>query len=207
MDAAGSSRNTSTATRTPRVRTDFGEGFLVHELRPRCIHKQRTGLEAAKNGRPDEVARLRRKREMEAERVAAFGNFFRRREYVTSTSRGTVRSAAAPSRRNRGLQTTTSKPKARARACNFLSNTAKTKQAQRAAVQSARLGKLSLFHRPARRSATLSGMRRSSARRRPKASSATATAFFPGQFDTYIPRFAAAAHINGVYAGSGTDHE
>ncbi len=41
-----------------------------------------------------------------------------------------------------------------------------------------------LFHRPARRSATLSGMRRSSARISPKASSATATEFLPGQFAT-----------------------
>ena len=41
-----------------------------------------------------------------------------------------------------------------------------------------------LFHVPARRSATLSGIRRSSARIRPNASSATATAFLPGQFET-----------------------
>ena len=41
-----------------------------------------------------------------------------------------------------------------------------------------------LFHFPARSSATLSGIRRSSARISAKASSATAIAFLPGQFET-----------------------
>ncbi len=41
-----------------------------------------------------------------------------------------------------------------------------------------------LFQRPARRSATLSAIRRSSAQTRPKASSATATEFLPGQLET-----------------------
>ena len=44
-----------------------------------------------------------------------------------------------------------------------------------------------LFHVPWRRSATLSGIRRSSASIRPNASSATAAEFFPGQFATITP--------------------
>ena len=49
-----------------------------------------------------------------------------------------------------------------------------------------------LSHFPARRSATLSGMRRSSATSSPMASSATAMEFCPGQLATYTPRREAA---------------
>ena len=50
-----------------------------------------------------------------------------------------------------------------------------------------------LSHLPARRSATLSAMDLSIARISAIVSSATATAFFPGTLDTYMPRAAAAA--------------
>jgi hypothetical protein len=49
-----------------------------------------------------------------------------------------------------------------------------------------------LSHFPARRSATLSGMRRSRATSSPMASSATAMEFCPGQLATYTPRREAA---------------
>ena len=50
-----------------------------------------------------------------------------------------------------------------------------------------------LSHRPARRSATLSGIRRSTASSRPMVSSATAAEFRPGTLATSTPRAAAAA--------------
>ena len=50
-----------------------------------------------------------------------------------------------------------------------------------------------LSHRPARAAITLSGIRRSRARRSPNASSATAAAFLPGQLATNTPRWDAAA--------------
>ena len=50
-----------------------------------------------------------------------------------------------------------------------------------------------LFQTPRVRSLAFSAMRRSRARIRPNASSATATEFFPGQFATEIPRSDAAS--------------
>ena len=66
--------------------------------------------------------------------------------------------------------------------------------AERAAVQPARLGVLALVPAcPARRSATWSGMRRSQASSSPITSSATAIEFLPGQLETKTPELDAAA--------------
>jgi hypothetical protein len=55
---------------------------------------------------------------------------------------------------------------------------------ERAAEQATRFGKSFLFHSPARKAITLSAMRRSNARIKANASSATAIEFLPGQFAT-----------------------
>ncbi len=68
---------------------------------------------------------------------------------------------------------------------HLLADVAEAEQAERRARTGPRAFEYSfLFQCPARRSATLSGIRRSSERIRPKVSSATAIAFLPGQFDT-----------------------
>ena len=64
-----------------------------------------------------------------------------------------------------------------------------------------------LFQLPARSSATLSGMRRSSESSRPNASSATAIAFLPGQLRHVDAARGRARDVDRVVAGAGADDQ
>ena len=89
---------------------------------------------------------------------------------------GVVGEAAAPHQHRHAERART--------AGDFLADVAEAEQAERLPIRPFAFEYSFLFHVPARSSATLSGMRRSSARISPNVSSATATEFLPGQFET-----------------------
>ena len=119
-----------------------------------------------------------------------------RRDCAVPTCRGRSRRASAtPSEpSNRRDQIDEIEPERLGPSGDLLGDRAEPEESERAALQAP--SPLRTPSCPSGRhgsSATLSGIRRSSAMTSPNASSATAVAFFPGQFETYTPRAEAAA--------------
>ena len=93
-------------------------------------------------------------------------------------------SRAAASSLKRRLHTITGMPNARARRATSWPMWPKPSRPSVCPIRPFAFEYSFLFHLPARSSATLSAIRRSSARISPIVSSATATEFLPGQFET-----------------------
>ena len=173
----------------PALADGRGERLVVHDLGARRVDEERTRTEMAEELGVDQPARLRRERDVDAQDVGPGGNLRggrgdrdpRRAPRLIEAEGCQVDVRVGLEAARPGDDVHAEGLRARASSWAMLPN---PRSPSVRPLRPAAFEYSFLFQRPARSSATLSGIRRSSARISPKASSATAMAFLPGQFET-----------------------